>query len=310
DPQAEQWRLLIVDEGQSREVPIVWSGTRRFHVILNEDPMADAGPDVYAGDQTLVALDGTGSSDPNKDPLSYLWISPPEIVLSSNTASDPTFITPEIVDDTVLIFVLQVNDGLEDSSLDTIRVMVIHNTIEITDTTISSVVSECRNAFTTITLAGDGNPVVFGAGSTITLIAGQSIRFLSGFFSERGSYLLASISDGNSFCDESLPESMLAQPVEKSRAASQLYSLQMDRTREKQIRVYPNPNDGRFQVALSRFEGEVQLTVRDVLGKQIYKQDLLSREFIDVGLPYAKPGLYFVLVKDCKNVYSSKIVIR
>lgn len=41
DPQAGQWRLLIAEEGQSREVPIVWSGTRRFHVILNEDPMAE-----------------------------------------------------------------------------------------------------------------------------------------------------------------------------------------------------------------------------------------------------------------------------
>ncbi len=41
DPQAGQWRLLIADDDGSREVPIEWSGTRRFHVILNEDPMAE-----------------------------------------------------------------------------------------------------------------------------------------------------------------------------------------------------------------------------------------------------------------------------
>ncbi len=40
-PQAGQWRLRIVGGGVSTEVPIVWSGTRRFHVILNEDPMAE-----------------------------------------------------------------------------------------------------------------------------------------------------------------------------------------------------------------------------------------------------------------------------
>jgi len=41
DPQPGQWRLTIVDDGGSRHVPIVWSGTRRFHVILNEDPIAE-----------------------------------------------------------------------------------------------------------------------------------------------------------------------------------------------------------------------------------------------------------------------------
>jgi len=41
DPQPGQWRLTIADSGGSRHVPIVWSGTRRFHVVLNEDPMAE-----------------------------------------------------------------------------------------------------------------------------------------------------------------------------------------------------------------------------------------------------------------------------
>ncbi|HNY77922.1 MAG: helix-hairpin-helix domain-containing protein [Sedimentisphaerales bacterium] len=41
DPQPGQWRLTIVDDGGSRHVPVVWSGTRRFHVILNEDPIAE-----------------------------------------------------------------------------------------------------------------------------------------------------------------------------------------------------------------------------------------------------------------------------
>ncbi len=41
DPQVGQWRLSISDDSGTRDVPIVWSGTRRFHVILNEDPVAE-----------------------------------------------------------------------------------------------------------------------------------------------------------------------------------------------------------------------------------------------------------------------------
>lgn len=41
DPPPGQWRLTITDDGGSRHVPVVWSGTRRFHVVLNEDPIAE-----------------------------------------------------------------------------------------------------------------------------------------------------------------------------------------------------------------------------------------------------------------------------
>ncbi len=50
DPQVGQWRLSISDESGTRDVPIVWSGTRRFHVILKEDPVAELFDDADFSD--------------------------------------------------------------------------------------------------------------------------------------------------------------------------------------------------------------------------------------------------------------------
>lgn len=41
DPEPDQWRLRIADDEGTRFMPVVWSGTRRFHVVLNEDPVAE-----------------------------------------------------------------------------------------------------------------------------------------------------------------------------------------------------------------------------------------------------------------------------
>lgn len=92
---------------------------------INEVPTAQAGPDQQVATSVSVALDGTGSSDPDSDPLSYQWTQTAGEVVTilSAATSRPTFTAPAT--SSTLTFVLVVRDSLGANSLpDTVVVTV------------------------------------------------------------------------------------------------------------------------------------------------------------------------------------------
>jgi hypothetical protein len=93
----------------------------------NAAPVANAGVDqgpINTG-QT-VTLDGTGSTDPDNNALTYQWtqVSGPAATLSSPTAARPTFVAPNVQGTQNLVFQLVVNDGSVDSPPDTVTIGV------------------------------------------------------------------------------------------------------------------------------------------------------------------------------------------
>ncbi|MBW8334182.1 MAG: hypothetical protein K0M40_19350, partial [Prolixibacteraceae bacterium] len=92
----------------------------------NQTPAADAGDDQSLNEGDEVILDGSGSSDSDSDPLTYLWTAPAGITLSSTTAEKPTFTAPEVIADTDFTFSLVVNDGTVDSPADEVVITVKH----------------------------------------------------------------------------------------------------------------------------------------------------------------------------------------
>lgn len=97
-----------------------------FNVIANAKPVAHAGPDrtIVLGDAAM--LDGSGSSDPNGDPLTFAWSI---ITRPSGSAAQPeapsdavTSLMPDAVGNYTVQ--LQVSDGLDLSEPDTALVVV------------------------------------------------------------------------------------------------------------------------------------------------------------------------------------------
>ena len=97
-------------------------------VINNEPPIANAGVDQFIGQNYLVQLDGSASSDSDGSIASYSWQqvddSGHSVTLNDSASAQPSFITPEVELDTNLRFELTVTDNLGASSSDIVIVTV------------------------------------------------------------------------------------------------------------------------------------------------------------------------------------------
>ncbi len=92
----------------------------------NSAPTAAAGPDQSVVSATQVTLDGSASTDPDGDALTYTWAQTagPAVTLSDSHAVKPTFTAPTVTAATVLTFSLVVNDSHQDSPADTVSITV------------------------------------------------------------------------------------------------------------------------------------------------------------------------------------------
>ena len=99
-----------------------------FVTHVNQIPVANAGLDQTVNESTQVTLNGTGSTDPDLDALSYSWtqIAGPSVALTGGTTANPTFTAPSVgAGGTTLTFRLVVSDGQVNSVVDTVNIHVL-----------------------------------------------------------------------------------------------------------------------------------------------------------------------------------------
>jgi hypothetical protein len=114
---------LTVDDGIDSATDTV----EVFVENVNHPPTADAGDSQTVNEGSLVTLDGTGSSDPDNDPLTFAWtqITGSSVTLSNSSAANPSFTAPSVgAGGETLKFQLIVNDGALDSVPDVVNITV------------------------------------------------------------------------------------------------------------------------------------------------------------------------------------------
>ncbi len=84
-----------------------------FVSASNLPPIANAGLDRTVTEGATVTLDGSQSSDPNGDPLSFTWTQTggPAVILGNSDQQVATFVAPEVEQDNDLTFQLTAEDG-------------------------------------------------------------------------------------------------------------------------------------------------------------------------------------------------------
>ncbi len=120
----------------------------------NEAPTAEAGDPQTVDEGETVTLDGSGSTDPEGEALTYAWTqtSGETVTLSDTTAASPTFTAPEqLTEDAVLVFSLTVTDA--------------RNAASAADTVTITVTAGSNDAPT----AEAGDPQTVAEGATVTL---------------------------------------------------------------------------------------------------------------------------------------------
>ncbi|HEY9159531.1 MAG TPA: PKD domain-containing protein [Desulfomonilia bacterium] len=97
--------------------------------ILNYPPTADAGPDQTVHIFRTVTFNGSGSTDPENQALSYAWTIESKPSGSAAWIANPTTVSPTFVPDKTGTYVigLIVSDGELSSGKDTLTVMVTNN---------------------------------------------------------------------------------------------------------------------------------------------------------------------------------------
>ncbi len=160
---------LVVDDGETSS-----SADTVTITVGNRAPTADAGADQSVNKKSSVTLDGSASSDPDGDPLTYAWTQTggPTVSLSSASAQKPTFTAPASA--ASLTFQLVVDDGETSSSADTVTITVGNRA-----PTADAGADQSVNKKSSVTLDGsassdpDGDPLTYAwtqtGGPTVSL---------------------------------------------------------------------------------------------------------------------------------------------
>jgi hypothetical protein len=189
-----------------------------------------------------------------------------------------------------------------------IELDAIPATLTVSDTIVGDTKSACFDATDTLTITGETDTVEFQSGSSVDLIAGKSVRLLPGFRAFEGSTIHATITTDDQYCFSS--SAAIADNngrTKKSMNIEPSVIKKENQVNDKQVKIFPNPNNGRFKVELTNCESQAEITIFNASGIKVYETRSSTSE--EINLVDIDKGLYFVQIRNGVSVETRKIVI-
>jgi hypothetical protein len=80
---------------------------------------------------------------------------------------------------------------------------------------------------------------------------------------------------------------------------------------ENNVRLYPNPTDGKFALAGLKMNGETAfIAISDVYGRIVYSREFNDQDSEEIDLGWAGDGVYFIRITSGNRSFQTKIVVR
>lgn len=201
----------------------------------------------------------------------------------------------------ILLSILSVNGIMAQASL-------LNNVSE--NTTVNGIVTaqsedNCFETIENLSVANDENALI-NSGESSIFLASNSIIFGPGFKAVTGSYMHAFISEN--YCPE-LPESIVANESGYNNGISDHSNDSQSMLGENDIRIYPNPTNGKFYIDFLNHPLEnAELFLFDFRGQKIQNFITIDRDKIEMDLSYLPKGTYLILIRDSQQVIKRKII--
>ena len=161
--------------------------------------------------------------------------------------------------------------------------------------------STCFDATQTITVAGTGTTFIVENGGNVNLIAGISIDYLPGTWAKAGSHMHGTISPSGPFCG------VKAATLITAETAGEENPIVVEKPN---IRVYPNPTNGKFKMELTgKLQTEmIRVVIYGLRGEIVLSETLSGETGHEFSLSDNPAGIYFIKVVAGDNVLTSKLI--
>jgi hypothetical protein len=187
---------------------------------------------------------------------------------------------------------------------------VIPDLFTVSDTTFLTSSINCFGALQTIKVAGDDELVLVQSGASVDFIAGQSVQLLYGFNAYSNSNVHVYITTNSDFCDNQKSVTVVSQYlVDMGKGNNYKSTLQSAQPVQKGMKIYPNPNNGRFTIRFDNLESNVTIYIYNTIGSVFYQSKISNSEIHAIDLGAIRKGLYFVRIGYGREQFTQKIIV-